>query len=227
VEDEIHPSKAGSYAAACCFYAAIFRNDPSLISYDYTLSPEVAGQIKTAVKRVMYDSLLSWHIGEYDLFSDFSYSQLNGYTFQFTSQSQNENGQVWDFGAVIDTTANPTFTFPGSGTYLVQLTSFNPCDTIASNQEIYVSGIISSFEGIDMPEKSIIYPNPAIDKVYLNLKSTKGISINIYSLSGSRVIAIDDLDSNEIDISPLKIGLYFLEIVKGRETIIRKLIIKK
>ena len=227
VEDEIHPSKAGSYAAACCFYAAIFRNDPSLIPYDYTLSPEVAGQIKTAVKRVMYDSLLSWHIGEYDLFSDFSYSQLNGYTFQFTSQSQNENGQLWDFGAVIDTTANPTFTFPGSGTYPVQLTSFNPCDTIASNQEIYVSGIISGFEGIDMPEKSIIYPNPAIDKVYLNLKSTKGISINIYSLSGSNVIAIDDLASNEIDIGPLKIGLYFLEIVKGRETITKKLIIKK
>lgn len=227
VEDEMHPSKAGSYAAACCFYTAIFRNDPSLIPYDYTLSPQVAGQIKTAVKRVMYDSLLSWHIGEYDLFSDFSYSQINGYTFQFTSQSQNENGQLWDFGALIDTTANPTFTFPGSGTYPVQLTSFNPCDTIASNQEIYVSGIISSIEGIDMPEKSIIYPNPAIDKVYLNLKSTKGISINIYSLSGSNVIAIDDLASNEIDIGPLKIGLYFLEIVKGRKTITKKLIIKK
>lgn len=227
VEDEMHPSKAGSYAAACCFYTAIFRNDPSLIPYDYTLSPQVAGQIKTAVKRVMYDSLLSWHIGEYDLFSDFSYSQINGYTFQFTSQSQNENGQLWDFGALIDTTANPTFTFPGSGTYPVQLTSFNPCDTIAFNQEIYVSGIISSIEGIDMPEKSIIYPNPAIDKVYLNLKSTKGISINIYSLSGSNVIAIDDLASNEIDIGPLKIGLYFLEIVKGRKTITKKLIIKK
>ncbi len=227
VEDEIHPSKAGSYAAACCFYTVIFRNDPTLIPFDYTLSAEAARQIKTAVKLVMYDDLLSWHIGEYDLFSDFSYSQQSGYTFQFTNQSKNEIGQIWDFGTVIDTTANPTFTFTGSGTYPVQLTSFNLCDTIVSNQEIFVSGNLTSIEGIEMPEKPIIYPNPAIDKVFLNLKSTVGISINIYSLYGGNVITIDDLSSNEIDISSLKIGLYFLEILKGRETIIKKLVIQK
>lgn len=227
VEDEIHPSKAGSYAAACCFYTAIFRNDPSLIPYDYTLSPEVAGQIKTAVKRVMYDSLLSWHIGEYDLHSDFSYSQLSGYTIQFTSQSQNEIGQIWDFGALIDTTANPSFTFPGSGTYPVRLTSFNLCDTIVSNQEISVSNILTSIEGIDIPSKPIIYPNPAIDKVIINLKSTIGVSINIYGLFGGKIITIDDLSSIEIDISSLKNGLYFIEILNGKETVTKKLVIQK
>jgi PKD repeat protein len=176
---------------------------------------------------VLYDSLLSWHIGEYDLLSDFSYSQPSGYTIQFTSQSRNEIGQLWDFGADIDTTANPSFTFPGSGTYPVQLTSFNLCDTIVSNQEISVSSILPSIEGIDMPAKPIIYPNPAIDKVFLNLKSTIGISINIYSLFGGNVITIDDLSSIEIDISSLKNGLYFLKILKGKETITKKLVIQK
>src|SRR5690606_24213207 len=32
--DESHPSPAGSYAAACCFYASIFKKDPTLINFD-------------------------------------------------------------------------------------------------------------------------------------------------------------------------------------------------
>lgn len=64
--DESHPSAAGSYAAACCFYTALFRKDPTLISYNFNLPKTEANKIKNAVKLVVYDSLLSWHIGEYD-----------------------------------------------------------------------------------------------------------------------------------------------------------------
>lgn len=227
VPDEIHPSEAGSYAAACCFYSAIFRKDPSLITYDFTLNPTDAENIKRAVKLVVYDSLLSWHVGEYELVSDFNYSQHSGYTFQFNSQSQNEIGQIWDFDIVIDTSANPIFTFPDSGTYPVQLTSFNQCDTIISNQLVEVSVIPTSIEHIDMLEKPIIYPNPASDILFLNQNSTAVISINIYNLVGENVIAIDHLSSNEIDISSLKTGLYLLEVMKGSETNTKKLLIQK
>ncbi len=64
--DGSHPSEAGSYAAACCFYAAIFRNDPTQLTYNYNLSTSVANNIKYAAKTVVYDHLSSWFIGNYD-----------------------------------------------------------------------------------------------------------------------------------------------------------------
>ena len=227
VPDEIHPSEAGSYAAACCFYTALFRKDPSLITYDFMLNPSTAENIKTAVKRVLYDSLSFWHIGEYDLVSDFIYNQLSATTFQFISQSQNENGQFWDFGSTIDSSANPTFTFADSGTYPVRLISFNQCDTIISNQVISVSVNPTKIEDVDKREKLTIYPNPAGNKIFLNQTSYVGISINILSLSGGKVLTINHLSSNEIDISSLRSGLYLIKFNKESETITKKLVIQK
>lgn len=56
-KDESHPAAAGSYAAACCFYTVFFKKDPTLISFDYTLSKLEATAIREAVKLVVYDRL--------------------------------------------------------------------------------------------------------------------------------------------------------------------------
>jgi hypothetical protein len=64
--DESHPSLAGTYAAACCFYTALYRKSPTLISYNPGLTTSDAAEIRNAAKLVVYDSLLNWHIGEYD-----------------------------------------------------------------------------------------------------------------------------------------------------------------
>ena len=64
--DESHPSVAGTYAAACSFYTALFRKDPTLISFNSGLTASDAADIRNAAKLIVYDSLLNWHIGEYD-----------------------------------------------------------------------------------------------------------------------------------------------------------------
>jgi hypothetical protein len=64
--DESHPSQAGTYAAACCFYTILFRKDPTLISFNSGLAATDAADIRNAIKVVVYDSLLNWNIGEYD-----------------------------------------------------------------------------------------------------------------------------------------------------------------
>ncbi|MBS1690589.1 MAG: T9SS type A sorting domain-containing protein, partial [Bacteroidetes bacterium] len=64
--DESHPSLAGTYAAACCFYAAIFRKDPGTLTFNPGISSTDALNIRTAAKTVAYDSLHYWHIGQYD-----------------------------------------------------------------------------------------------------------------------------------------------------------------
>lgn len=64
--DESHPSVAGTYAAACAFYATLYRKDPSLITYNPGLTVTEATDIRNTAKLVVFDSLLHWHVGEYD-----------------------------------------------------------------------------------------------------------------------------------------------------------------
>jgi hypothetical protein len=222
--DESHPSTAGSYATACSFYTAIFRKDPLQVTYDYTLDPTDAANIRFAAKAVVYDSLLNWHIGEYDLVSDFIYSQIIDYTYQFTNLSQNANGQVWDFGLSTDTTKNPVFTFPGPGNYFVQLSAYNACDTLISCDSIFVGP--TSIEEIMALQKFNIFPNPANDKLTLDLDSFKDVFVEIYDVKGIMLINIGHLQSKEIDIRILEPGVYFLKIQHGEDVITKPFLVE-
>ena len=64
--DYSHPTLAGTYAAACTFYAVIYRKDPTLITYNPGLVDTDAAHIRLAAKAVAYDSLMSWNVGRYD-----------------------------------------------------------------------------------------------------------------------------------------------------------------
>jgi hypothetical protein len=64
--DESHPSQAGTYAAACSFYASVFRTDPANITYNYTLSATEAANIRQAVRQVIFLNQPKWNIGLFD-----------------------------------------------------------------------------------------------------------------------------------------------------------------
>lgn len=68
--DESHPSVAGSYTAACCFYTAIFRSDPALITFNAGLPAADAAAIRAAVRLIVFDHLRDWNIGVYDSLLD-------------------------------------------------------------------------------------------------------------------------------------------------------------
>ena len=85
--DESHPTVAGTYAAACSFYTAMFRKDPTAITFNSTLTLDDATNIKNATKLLVYNNLLNWHIGQYDSLNNLnciaSYIiEENNYTFQ-------------------------------------------------------------------------------------------------------------------------------------------------
>ena len=223
--DESHPSLAGSYAAACCFYTSIYREDPTQITFTSTLNSTDAANIRLATKLIVFDSLLNWHIGEYDHSCDFSFNQTLGYTFQFTNLSQNSLGQVWDIGGYSDTSSSPSYTFPGPGTYTVNLSSYDDCDTIVTSKSITV--IQTALTEYDLLEDLSFYPNPASDKIILNAKSLSGISINIFNILGESLIKIDKLPNNEIEVSSLETGLYLLQLNFGSESITKILLINK
>ena len=44
--DGSHPNARGSYVAACTFYTLIFKKDPTAISFNHNLSPQIADSIR-------------------------------------------------------------------------------------------------------------------------------------------------------------------------------------
>jgi hypothetical protein len=76
--DGSHPSLAGSYLAACCFYTSIFRKDPTLITNNYGLDATTATIIRNATKSIVFDQMTDWYIGKYVPSSNFDYTIGNG-----------------------------------------------------------------------------------------------------------------------------------------------------
>ncbi|MGL5892640.1 MAG: T9SS type A sorting domain-containing protein [Bacteroidia bacterium] len=92
--DGSHPSPAGSYAAACCFYAAIFRSDPTQITFNSTLSVADANNIKLAAKQIVYNNLPRWNIGLYDHLLDSSCRTPAGDNNEYWTVSPNPVNNV-------------------------------------------------------------------------------------------------------------------------------------
>ncbi len=127
--DESHPTIAGTYAAACSFYATIFKKDPTLISDNYLLNATDAAIIRSAAKAEVYDSLSLWDYKRQPV-SDFGYQVgqgINEVTFTPITYGTQQNYH-WDFGdGDTSNMISPTHTYASNGTYTVTLTTTN-CD---------------------------------------------------------------------------------------------------
>jgi hypothetical protein len=127
--DESHPSAAGSYAAACCFYTAIFKKDPAFITYNFGLNASDAAIIKNAVKTKVFDNLHLWDYKRLPI-SDFTYqvgSGVNELIFIPMNQGVRQS-YFWDFGdGATSALPSPTHSYAANGSYTVSLTTTN-CD---------------------------------------------------------------------------------------------------
>lgn len=127
--DGSHPSPAGSYAAACCFYAAIFKKDPTAITYNFNLDPADAAIIRNAAKVEVFDSLETWDYKQLPQ-SDFEYAigmGVNEINFNPLNWGIAQN-YSWDFGdGETSELPNPTHFYASPGTYTVSLTT-STCD---------------------------------------------------------------------------------------------------
>jgi hypothetical protein len=128
--DESHPSVAGTYAAACCFYAAIFKKDPTLISFDFGLPAADALVIRNAAKTEVFDNWAAWDFKKPPV-SNFSYtigSGVNEVTFHPINLTGVRQTYLWDFGDGASSSAmSPTHFYASDGTYTVTLTT-STCD---------------------------------------------------------------------------------------------------
>lgn len=211
--DNSHPSTYGTYAAACTFFSVIFREDPTLITNNYTINASDAAIIRNAVKVVCYDSLSKWNVGKFDPVASFS-SNTIGTSIQFTNSSIKSATYLWKFGdGNTSTLPNPTHTYSTGGTYTVTLiaTKCGLSDTVVKSLTTATTGIQEQIR-----DEFFIYPNPSNTGLFFIETKNEVNQVLVYSVQGKLVESVSLSSTNiPLDLSHLTKGIYLLKI-EGR-----------
>lgn len=227
--DESHPSPAGSYAAACSFYAAIFRKDPTLITYNFTIPDTDAIKIRNAAKAVVFDSLLTWHVGEYDPVADFSFQLAGSTTVQCANQSINADNYLWQFGDG-DTSSlpNPAHNYTAAGSYTITLIA-STCNRTDTFQQVALIDPLNGVSSLNYANLTLS-PNPVCDLLEIQLKGINfpNASLGIYNLQGELVLSKALIKQSEaLEMSLLPAGVYAAVVRSDSALVGRQLLVKQ
>lgn len=206
--DNSHPSLAGSYLTACTMYATIFRKSPVGATVTTGITPTIGSFLQGVANQIVFDSLTTWNIGINDLNADFNFlGNLN--SIQFNNTSANALTYNWDFGdGATSTNQDPLHVYNSSGNYLVTLIASDGCTT--DTTQILVPVTIAGLNEGLLEDVKIINTFNGIIRVS-NLKTQS--SFSIFSQAGSLVKEGKvDVSSNQIDVSNLNTGIYFINI---------------
>lgn len=141
--DQSHPSVAGSYAAACTFYATLFQKSPLLITYQSSLDAATAAVIREAVEVVVFQEPSEWLVDSYRPFGQATLNTsalhlVTNNTSTFSSQAS------WDFGdGTTSDEWSPSHDYSQPGLYHVVLTVSNcgMTDTVQFDVNVTVQGL--------------------------------------------------------------------------------------
>ncbi|MGX1023043.1 T9SS type A sorting domain-containing protein [Flavobacterium sp. CS20] len=75
-------------------------------------------------------------------------------------------------------------------------------------------------------QKVKVYPNPVVDKLFIESNQTNIQELLIYDLSGRIVLKQDSLENYQFDVSKLRQGIYILKIYTSHGEVQKKLIKK-
>lgn len=184
--DGSHPSAAGTYAAACTFYATLFRKDPSQVPFNSTLPPQDAANIKLAAKLIVFDSLLKWHVSKYDPKADFNFNNNNQNSISFINESSYANQFEWDFGdGQSSAEIHPVHIYNISGTYTVTLTATSCQKINRITKMVNVRGIV--LPPVTENDSWGIFPNPASTSISISAHFSGNLKYRIYDRKAALV----------------------------------------
>ena len=228
--DGSHPGPAGTYLAACTFYASIFFESPVGLEYYADIDQATAELLQEVAANTVFNNLELWNIDTNQLVSAFDYEQANE-TIEFINQSIYANSYFWDFGdGNTDTTENPVHIYEEAGIYQVELVAINDCDISLSSAEIQI--VIQSTNDLINSEKKIdLYPNPGTGEFFIkNIGSSDLFEIDIFDVNGR--LAYQDkknLQANadiKLDLNFLPPDLYIVHIFNEQHSFTERLLIR-
>ena len=126
----------------------------------------------------------------------------------------------WNTGQLTDSIVVGPILNPGVITYTVDVTSAS-CNSMAS-----ITITFDNCIGIEEMKnhKLNVYPNPANDNFTLNTDFTESYALKIYDNQGKMVVVQEMIGTVEnIDVSCLQQGMYFLTVSGGNQIIRKKL----
>lgn len=216
--DNSHPSDKGSFAAATTFYTVLFGKDPSLTTYDYTLSASDAATIKSVTKVVVYDSMNNWFQYVPNMLAASFDAAIIENEVNFDNSSENADTYLWNFGDGTNSTEmTPTHTYAATGTYTVTLTAFDT--TCGRSNMISRTIVILSVSGIDqyIDASSVrLYPNPVSEKVFIQSDITF-VTYIVTDMMGRRVMSNhsmwNSIQEGYINVAKLPAGNYIIQLM--------------
>ena len=147
----------------------------------------------------------------------------------------NQNG-IYEFG---NTTTNGTGGLTGTVAYIGTDLSFTDAYTAGNfykvyavdkafnySDEIVVSDALLGVE-YNVAVDVRLYPNPAKDVLNIETNNQEITSVTIYNIFGSRVLSLEKVTDNTINVSNLKNGVYLVRIEALNNTITKKVVIDK
>ena len=232
--DNSHPSLAGTYLAACTFYATLTNKSPVGSSYTAGLSDDLALFLQQKADSVVLQNPEQWNIIRPDLLAGFEYSTTN-YEVNFSDISNFGHEYHWDFGDPesgdnnTSCIQNPSHIFSGQGRFIVSQTVKDDC-----NYEVYTDTltIVNTGEFSFSDKRINIYPNPTASTVYIELDGDLDYCSYQIRNSYNQVIAesLITTKSNDIEISfskDLPSGIYHLVVRTTSGNLFCKKIIKR
>jgi PKD repeat protein len=189
-------------------YATIFRNSPIGATIPSGLNAATGSFLQGRANQIVFDSLLTWNIGVNDLNADFNFV-INQNSIQFNNTSANALTYNWNFGdGSTSTNQDPLHVYNTSGNYVVTLIASDGC-TNDTTQIVVPVTIAGLSEGV-LQELKIVNMNNGAIRV-ANLKAQA--SFKIFSQTGSIIKEGKvDVSSNQINVSNLNTGIYFINV---------------
>lgn len=159
--DGSHPSLAGSYAAACTFFAMMFHHDPIEISFDDDLDENVARTIRQAASQIVWSSDTSLPQSQwtrplphayFQAIADSSNQQFDNSTpQQFNNLSTHADSLFWSFGddtflATSGDIDSVLHAYADTGYYTITLVASRHCmyDTASINLHVCFNTVDTS-----------------------------------------------------------------------------------
>ncbi len=215
--DGSHPSYAGSYAAACTFYARIFGKDPRLTNWEGQLDPMVADSIRTAAYEVVFDTVV-WDFTPNRAVADFSYT-LNDFDLLAEAASSVYDSLAWSISdGARYSDSSISHVFSDTGSYTLQLVAWKcgKADTLTQTIRVESAGGSTGISPLD--SRTIqVSPNPATDRITISGITGK-VNIKVFSMLGAELMAFSTNQQVELELPLENLPSGFYTIALRNET---------
>jgi hypothetical protein len=212
--DGSHPSTAGSYVAAVCFYTTFFRKSPLETSFDFTADNAHEATIRQVVHDLVFLQLSQWYIGDWDPEASFNLSPISSSEFTLTNTSQFADNLFYSIGGTnwVELTESTTpITISEPGDYEISLIAQRCGISDTTTQTLQVSSnSVHLLNELDFN----LYPNPTQD--ILNIEIPDGYTCNeivVLNALGEIALHFDARFSGTfaMDFRSLQTGIYTVQ----------------